>query len=204
MLRSFGNVFFNRYISLALVRASQPKQGSKTKRSYDWERRQQQHKKLRKAHSVTISETAKTRDNKKKREWCALNSVRPLPPQVVVIHGGQVVVDERHGVYHLGADGCGHGRVHRPSEHLARSYRQDRPYAFASSHEGVPHCLAYLQWVGGGGGISNSKNHRKCYLSHNAYRSLNMSTRSTQQQRNHGSGRPKMEHIKVDNTNANI
>lgn len=67
-----------------------------------------------------------------------------MPTKVIVVHGGKVVVNERHGVDHLRAEGRGHGGLHGSPEHLARRDRQDGPDALPPRHQGVPHRLADL------------------------------------------------------------
>ena len=56
-------------------------------------------------------------------------------PQIVVVHGRQIVVDQRHGVDHLQS----HGRWHRQggitADQLTRCQAEDRPEPLASSQE---------------------------------------------------------------------
>lgn len=43
--------------------------------------------------------------------------------EVIVVHGGEVIVDERHGVQHLHGTGCGHGLRDAAPDSLACSQR---------------------------------------------------------------------------------
>eukprot|EP00964_Phaeocystis_antarctica_P079338 scaffold49426_cov73-Phaeocystis_antarctica.AAC.5 len=61
--------------------------------------------------------------------------------EVVVVHGGQVVVDERHGVDHLEAHSGWARHLHGAAEHLGSSEAQHRPHTLASGHQRVPHRL---------------------------------------------------------------
>ena len=70
------------------------------------------------------------------------------PPQVIIIHRRQVVVDQAHRVDHLERHGRRHRGLLRPAEHLARREAQHGADALPPRHEGVRHRLAYLVGLG--------------------------------------------------------
>ena len=65
----------------------------------------------------------------------------PTPPQVVVVHGRQVVVDQRHRVDHLQGDGGGNGELRVLTGQFAGRQAQNRPQALTAGQQGVAHRL---------------------------------------------------------------
>mmetsp|Transcript_15015 Transcript_15015/g.32258 ORF Transcript_15015/g.32258 Transcript_15015/m.32258 type:complete len:419 (-) Transcript_15015:61-1317(-) len=63
------------------------------------------------------------------------------PAEVVVVHAGQVVVHQRHGVDHLQRARGGHGHGGVLCEHFARGDAQGRADALATRQQRVPHRL---------------------------------------------------------------
>ena len=61
--------------------------------------------------------------------------------QVVVVHGGEIVMDQRHGVDHLQGNAGGHGQFAVGAGQLAGRQAEDRPQALASRQQGVAHGL---------------------------------------------------------------
>ena len=61
----------------------------------------------------------------------------PAPAQIVVVHAGQIVVDQRLGVDHLEGDSRGQGRLRRPADSLGGSQGQDRPQTLATGEQAV-------------------------------------------------------------------
>jgi len=59
--------------------------------------------------------------------------------EVVVVHAGEVVVDERHGVHHLDGRGGGHRPGLGPTHHGARGQAQRRAHALPARQQRVPH-----------------------------------------------------------------
>ena len=66
---------------------------------------------------------------------------RTAPAQLVVVHGGQIVVNERIGVDHLHRAGKGQGSLRITAAHTAALQYQHRSDAFASRHQRVLHRL---------------------------------------------------------------
>ena len=66
----------------------------------------------------------------------------PAAPQIVVVHGRQIVVDQRIGVDHFDRAGGRHGRFDRPAARLGGQQHQHRPQPFARRQEAVAHRLA--------------------------------------------------------------
>lgn len=58
--------------------------------------------------------------------------------EVIVVHGGEIIVDERHGVQHLHRARGGHGLRDVPSHGLARRQTEARPHALAARQQRVP------------------------------------------------------------------
>ena len=54
--------------------------------------------------------------------------------KVVVVHGGQIVVNEGHGVDHFQGDGRGHGDLLGSAKHFAGGQAEDGSDALASGH----------------------------------------------------------------------
>ena len=68
--------------------------------------------------------------------------VREAPAAVVVVvHGGEVVVDQRVGVDQLEAAGGGHDIGHLAAHRLGAGDHQDRAEALAAGEDAVPHRL---------------------------------------------------------------
>src|SRR5699024_7378039 len=83
--------------------------------------------------------------------------------QVVVVHAGQVVVDEAVGVQHLDGAGCGQGRRNVAAADAAELQHQHGPQALAARHEAVVH---RLQQAGEGQALLTSEISRKRGLYH--------------------------------------
>ena len=67
---------------------------------------------------------------------------QPAAPVVVVVHGGQVVVDQRERVRALDRHGSGQRARPRSSHRLARGQREQRPHPLARRERGVAERLA--------------------------------------------------------------
>ena len=74
-------------------------------------------------------------------------------PQVVIVHGGQVIVDEGLGVDVFQGRGAGEGDLRRASERFGGQHAEHRTHALAPGFEAVAHGLAHpwgfsvLQWT---------------------------------------------------------
>ena len=66
------------------------------------------------------------------------------PAQLVVVHGGQIVVNERIGVDHLHRAGKGQGGLRIAPAHAAALQHQHRPDTFAARHQRVLHRLPQI------------------------------------------------------------
>ena len=66
----------------------------------------------------------------------------PATPQIVVVHGRQIVVDQRIGVDHLDGAGGRHGRLDRPAAGLRGQQHQHRPQPLARRQQAVTHRFA--------------------------------------------------------------
>ena len=70
--------------------------------------------------------------------------------EVVVVHAGEVVVDQRVGVYALDGDGGGEGIESGRTGELRRGQKQDGAEAFAAGLKTVAHGLVQARGAGGG------------------------------------------------------
>ena len=78
----------------------------------------------------------------------------PATAQVVVVHGGQVVMDERHGVDHLHRHRRGHGQIGVAAGQLTGRQGQDRSQPLATGQERVAHRLPQrLRTLGAEGAV---------------------------------------------------
>mmetsp|Transcript_25528 Transcript_25528/g.43583 ORF Transcript_25528/g.43583 Transcript_25528/m.43583 type:complete len:295 (-) Transcript_25528:97-981(-) len=68
--------------------------------------------------------------------------------QVVVVHGGEIVVNQTHGVDHLECDCRGHGHFLGTADHFAGGYAEDRADALSAGHERVAHGFANFVGLG--------------------------------------------------------
>lgn len=73
--------------------------------------------------------------------------------EVVVVHAGEVIVDEGHGVDHLDGAGSGHRGGGGSSDELAGGDAEDGAYALATGEEGVAHGLVDPQRLAEGNGV---------------------------------------------------
>ena len=65
----------------------------------------------------------------------------PAATQIVVVHGRQIVVDQRIGVDHFHGAGGGHGRSDIPPASLCRQQGEHRPQPFPRRQQAVTHGL---------------------------------------------------------------
>ena len=70
------------------------------------------------------------------------------PAELVVVHGGQIVVNEGIGVDHLHAAGEGQGILHPAAAHAAGLQGQHRPDPLASGQQGILHGLLHTGIAG--------------------------------------------------------
>ena len=61
----------------------------------------------------------------------------PPPAQVVVVHAGQIVVDQGVAVQHLDGSRKGFGCGGIAPQHVAYAEHQNRPHPFAAAHQAV-------------------------------------------------------------------
>ncbi len=77
---------------------------------------------------------------------------RPAAPQIIVIHGGKIVVYQRIHMNQFDRAGRGLDFVFRQSQRSGRRKQQRRPYALAAAQNAVAHRLVQPSGDGGGGG----------------------------------------------------
>ena len=66
----------------------------------------------------------------------------PAAAQIVVVHGGQIVMDQRHGVNHLQRHRRGHRQFAVAAGQLTGRQAEDRPQALAARQQRIAHRLA--------------------------------------------------------------
>ena len=89
----------------------------------------------------------------------------PTPAQVVVVHGGEVVMDERHGVNHLQRHRGGQGQVALPTGELKGRQTEDRPQPLAPGQQGITHGFPQrLRPLQSQGSIQGSLHAKPCRL----------------------------------------
>ena len=59
--------------------------------------------------------------------------------QIIIVHGGQVVVNQRHGVDHLQGDCSRHGNFFGTTKHFTGRQTQDGSDTFSSRHQRISH-----------------------------------------------------------------
>ena len=92
---------------------------------------------------------------------------RLAPPQIVVVHAGQIVMDETHGVDHLKCHGGGHALLLGAAEHFRGGQTQHRADPLPAGHEAVEHGFADffgLRTDGHDGGLEGRLD--RCLLGH--------------------------------------
>ena len=88
---------------------------------------------------------------------------RLAPPQIVVVHAGQVIMNQTHGVDHLQRNGGGHGLLLSPAKHFRGGQTQDGADALPPGHEAIQHGFADffgLRADGNDGGLEGRLDHR--------------------------------------------
>jgi len=66
------------------------------------------------------------------------------PPEIVIVHGREIIVDERIGVDVLEGNGAGNRRFSGSAQDLGREHAEHGADPFATGFQAVPHGLAHL------------------------------------------------------------
>ncbi len=73
---------------------------------------------------------------------------RLSPPEIIVVHGGQIVMDQRVGMNHFQGTGGGKGLFRGTADSLGTGQAKDGPESFSSGHQRIGHGLHESAWQG--------------------------------------------------------
>ena len=68
-------------------------------------------------------------------------------PQVIVVHAGQIIVDQRIAVQHFHRSAESSGRLRITAQHITDAEHQHGPDAFSAAQQAVPRRTAYLRFL---------------------------------------------------------